>query len=168
VQGTHTLFQVLTGLYTGAYHESPSLLICLSLSLWMFPKLCQARHTCWSMANASHAFYGLLKINQLQSATQKTNFFFIIFMQLPQVQQSHHNRLPRLQTKLVKNEKTLVKGKTCMWEEVEKLHTHDYKYCCCLWSLGFRFLILPVTRSNKTMPLLNTTTFKVSWFTTHT
>ncbi len=58
--------------------KSPSLLICLSLPLWMFPKLCQARHTCWCMANAPHALCGLLKINQLQSAAKETKKNFII------------------------------------------------------------------------------------------
>jgi hypothetical protein len=53
-------------------------------------------------------------------------------MQLPQVQQPHHDRLPRLQTNVVENEKTLIKGKTCSWDEVEELHTRDCRYCCCL------------------------------------
>jgi hypothetical protein len=35
----------------------------------------------------------------------------------------------------VENEKTLIKGKTCRWDEVEELHTHDCRCCCCLWSL---------------------------------
>jgi hypothetical protein len=38
------------------------------------------------MANAPHAFCGLLKIDQLQSAPEKTKKNLILFMQLPQIQ----------------------------------------------------------------------------------
>jgi len=84
------------------------------------------------MANALHALCGLLKINQLRFAIKKTKKGLILFTQLQQVQQSHHDRLPRLQTDVVENEKTVIKGKTYRWDEVEELHTRDCRYCCCL------------------------------------
>jgi hypothetical protein len=65
-------------------------------------------------------------------------------MHLRQVQESHHNRLPGLQIDVVNNEKTLIKGKTYRWDEVEEPHTH---YCMLLF-LNLKVQVPDLT-SNK-------------------